>query len=286
MRLSNHTYLGKRSTRLAAKLSSILCAWLVVALIAPPNQVHAKPAKDSGTVWKFSFERGLYSAPSTVYIAKDALKIVTQGGYEVVAKAPDWTATVYRCNQKAYCYRTMKEWKAAGFFVSQDESGDLDPRKAITDVKTTFMGLPARRMSWKTVEQDDYYQQRSKAQPATTQMVQTTDVPCTRNQIDLLTAWYGFPYLTGVPLQVQRRTVSKVIYPHKLEFAEKLKASQVSFDLDLKGCKKVAQMRDLIPHQIKDTMLMMFGEGEEGENNKKGTSPKASTGKPPKSGVK
>lgn len=246
---------------------------------------YAKPVSSKGNakstsnqlVWKFEYARGLYTAPSTVYLGKDAVKIVTAGGYEVTAKAPEWTATIYRSNQKAYCHRPMKEWKTSGFFVDPDESGELDPKKAASDVKTTYMGLPARRMTWKTMEIDDYYQARTKAQPATTQFVQSTDIGCSPNQIALLSSWYGFPHLSGIPFQVQRRSANRVIYPLKLDSAEQIKSSEVSFDTTYPGSRKVAQMRDLIPSRIKDTMMMMFDAGPSKENN--GTSKPNSSSK-------
>lgn len=256
-----------RFSALPSVFAVFLCTIAIaIAITITITSAHGKPlalksnakAASNPMIWKFSYARGLYTAPSTVYLGKDAVKIVTAGGYEVTAKAPDWTATVYRSNQKAFCHRPMKEWKSSGFFVDPDESGELDPKKAVSDVKTTYMGLPARRMTWKTVEVDDYYQQRSKAQPATTQFMQSTDIECTPNQIALLSSWYGFPHLSGVPLQVQRRTANRVIFPLRLESLEQVKSSEISFDTTYPGCRKVAQMRDLIPSRIKDTMMMMF----------------------------
>lgn len=257
--------------RLAA---TIVCAALVAAfLFSLLNAAGAAPAPKN--IWRVRYARGLYSAPSTVYLASNAVKIVTDGGYEITAKAPDWTASVFRCVQKAYNHRPMKTWKSAGFFVDSDP--DLNPKKAVSDVKTTFMGLPARRLTWNTTEVDDYYQERSKSQPSVTQLVETTDIPCLPEQTALLSSWYGIPYLSGVPLQHQRRSSNKVAYPLKAESIEKVSASEVSFELNPPGCKKVAQMRDLIPNKIKDTMMMMFADdsGSKDKGTKSGASKKS-----------
>lgn len=258
-------------TRLAATV--VLVALTATFLVSLLNAASAAPA--AKTIWRIRYARGLYSAPSTVYLSNNAVKIVTDGGYEITAKAPDWTATVFRCVQKAYNHRPMKTWKSAGFFVDSDP--DLNPKRAVGDVKTTFMGLPARRLTWNTTEVDDYYQERSKSQPSITQLVQTTDLPCTPEQTALLSAWYGIPQLTGVPLQHQRKSSNRVAYPLKVESIEKVSASEVSFELNPPGCKKVAQMRDLISNKIKDTMMMMFGDdaGSKDKGTKSGASKKS-----------
>lgn len=234
---------------------------LLAGLSLGTGPQHVALAAKPGKVWRVDYDRSgtMMAGPSIVYMSDNAIKIIT-GSYEVTASAPDWTANIYSKSLNAYVLKPAKQWRKQGFLTAGSESDDyMDPKAVLSSENVTCAGFPAKKMTWKGVEMDHFYQVRSKTQNCTVELYQTTSVPISKMQADALDAWYGVPHATGVPLLVQN-----ILPSRKLIKLHAKSVRTVPESVSFKGrtaCRKLASTMDLIKGRFGTAIenIMLFG---------------------------
>lgn len=220
----------------------------------------AQPACLGADVWIVDYSAGLITAPSRVYLGPDAIKITTTGGNIVVVRAPAWNATMANETTRTIFEHPAASWQKNGFFIERDASkDDFDRKKAILDEKLTFRGLASRKLVWKTMHSDDFYMHRAKPQVCLVELVETRAIPCSKMQIEVLSAWYGVKNLDGVPLYWVEKLPKRNNIRLKAMKIARVPASQVSFKAS-SGMRKVSSMFELNNRQkLTNTLHDIFG---------------------------
>ncbi|MCA9800764.1 MAG: hypothetical protein KC777_02200 [Cyanobacteria bacterium HKST-UBA02] len=223
----------------------------------------AQPAcfcADKGDVWIVDYGAGLITAPSRIYLGADAIKITTTGGNIVVARAPVWDATMVNESTKTIFEHRAANWQKNGFFLERNADRDeFNRKKTVSDEKLTFRGLASRRLVWKTMHSDDFYMSRAKPQVCMVELVETKAIPCSKMQIEVLSAWYGIKNLDGVPLYWVEKLPKRNNIRLKAMKIARVPASQVSFKPPA-GMRKVSSMFELNNRQkLTNTLHDIFG---------------------------
>jgi hypothetical protein len=234
-------------------LTLIASCAIVMGLTASP--VESKEVADS-SIWQIDYLPGQVSSGSRVYLSKDALKICTDGSFEVTAKAPAWTATVINKKRKLLCELTAEKWMKQGFFLDPPDPKEyMNPNRAATREKVNFRGLQAQKLTWDTIESDQFYRYRSKPQKCVIELISTTSgvIPATEMQLELLSIWYGIPNLTGIPLFWQNVMAKEKTQRLKVSNVSKVTASSVSFK-PASGCKRELSMMKIIDNKFSRTL--------------------------------
>lgn len=234
-----------------------LIAGLAISLsFATSAESHAAAAR---TAWRIDYDAGLVTGRTQVFASPDAVKIET-GLYEIIARGPAWSATIVNRKTKRICELTAERWQKDGFFIEPHAPGYMAPEAALSNEKLKYSGMPARKMTWKTVESDDFFQERSKPKKGIITLIQDDGgVPMSKMQLKLLSAWYGCPSITGIPLYwVNNLTDPKT---KKSEIRVRLKANgigkvpinSVSWQ-SIKGCKPEKNLMNLVDNRITNTI--------------------------------
>jgi hypothetical protein len=232
-----------------------VCFFVFLTLVAPPIAFGRETAKaqnktSSGAkIWKIEYLPGQTSAASTVYLGKDCIKIETKGSFEIVAHAPDWTATVVNKNKRYSCERQASRWMKEGLFMDPPEKGYMNPKRADSEQKINFRGIPAIQRKWNTLESDAFYRYRSQPKRCVIELV-TADgaIPVSKMQLELLSVWYGIPYLSGVPLFWQNVMPAEKSLRLKTSNVSLVPENSVSFK-PLAGCVKQSSMMALVDNK-------------------------------------
>lgn len=232
----------------------------LILLLFPWLAQPACLAADKGDVWIVDYGAGLITAPSRIYLGLDAIKITTTGGNIVVARAPAWNATMVNQNTKTLFEHSAANWQKSGFYLERDAGkDDFDRKKAILDEKLTFRGLPSRRLVWKTMHSDDFYMTRTKPQVCLVELIETRAIPCSKMQMEVLSAWYGIKNLDGVPLYWVEKLPKRNNIRLKAIKIARVPASRVSFKAP-SGMRKVSSMFELNNRQkLTNTLHDIFG---------------------------
>ncbi|MBZ0189141.1 MAG: hypothetical protein K8F91_23050 [Candidatus Obscuribacterales bacterium] len=231
----------------------------ILLATAPACQAKPEPA----ACWLIEYKAGLVTAASRAYLAKDAVKVVTGGGYEITARAPTWDASMVNLNSKKIYEHPAKVWQEHGFFTERAASDDdFNRAKTVSDKKINFRGLPSRHLVWKTLHSDDYYRMRSKPQICMIELTETSAIPSSKMQIEFLSAWYGVRHLEGVPLLWVEKQPDKTDLRLKAWRISKIPAANVSFK-PTPGCTKVPAMLDLMNKKLGDTLKDLMGVEDE-----------------------
>ena len=180
---------------------------VTLGLFVQPDPAFAKPIRpvkskaDSALGWQINYFPGQVTAASSVYLDNNAIKIVTEGSFEIIAKAPSWSAVVTNTKTKRSCELTPARWMKEGFFLDPPDAKEyMNPKKADSTDQLNFRGLPSKRRTWITMESDALYRYRAKPQRCVIELISTEGIPTSTMQREILSAWYGIPNLEGVPL--------------------------------------------------------------------------------------
>jgi len=211
------------------------------------------------TAWRIDYDAGLVSGRTTVYAAPDAIRI-DSGLYEILAKGPVWSATIVNKKTMKVCELPMARWQKDGFFLEPPAPGYMAPKAAFENEKLKFSGMPARKMSWRTVESDDFFQERSKPKKGVITLVQDDgSVPLSRPQLKMLSVWYGCPFITGLPLYWQNNLTdpktkkSEIQVRMKALGIAKIPITSVSWQTR-KGCIQEKSLMSLVDKRITNTL--------------------------------
>lgn len=142
-----------------------------------------------------------------------------------------------------------------GFFIDRPDPKEyMNPRKAASTEQINFRGLAATRRRWYTIESDHFYRHRSKPQKCTIELV-TTDgaIPIKNMQLEVLSAWYGIPNLTGVPLFWQNVMPTEKSLRLRVAKVSRVPAKSVSFK-PMSGCTKVTSMMKLVDKRFSNAL--------------------------------
>lgn len=242
----------KFKSDLIAKLGLSVC--LLFA-----NSFETCSAAASKTAWRIDYDAGLVSGKTTVYASSDAIKIDT-GLFEILAKAPSWNATIVNKKTRKVCNLPLERWQKDGFFLEPPAPGYMAPKAAFENEKIKFSGMPARKMAWKTVESDDFFQERSKPKKGVITLVQDDgSVPLSKQQLKMISVWYGCPFITGLPLYWENNLTdpktkkSEIQVRMKALGIVKVPVTSVSWQTT-KGCKPEKQLMNLVDKRITNTL--------------------------------
>lgn len=230
-----------------------------------------------GMVWKIKYGSGPFTGGSTtVYLARDAIKLRTASKYEIYAKAPDWNATMYSLKAHAMCTVPVSSYTKGRFlFENEDSQNDLNPSKAISTENITLFGIPAKRRSWNTVSMDpSYYRIRDKQEEVVTQLCTTTKIPHHKMQIALLAAWIPIPHLDAVPITLyDRHKNGRIQGKFSAISIEQIPASQADFRPPT-GCRKVERTSQLITAQYANVIDTFLEDAKDVDRKRKNKSPR------------
>jgi len=274
----------------SAKLTAvgIICAALMPEIAAGANK--KTPVAPTEKVWRIDYFPGQTSAASTVFLGKDCVKIVTQGSFEIVAQAPDWTATVVNKGKKYSCELPATRWMKEGFFLDPPEKNYMHPKHAASEQHINFRGLPAIQRKWNTLESDGFYRYRSQPQKCVIELV-TTDgaIPASKMQLELVSVWYGIPHLSGIPLFWQNVMQNEKSLRLKTLNVSVVPGNSISFK-PMAGCVKQTSMMSLVDNKYSKAVTDFIEFEPEIGSQKKPAKPapvKApNTGSQPKAGTR
>lgn len=222
----------------------------------PPTE--NKAGASSG--WRIKYFPGQITAGSTVYLSNNAIKIVTDGSFEVVAKAPTWSAIVSNTKKKISCELPSESWIKQGFFLDPPNPKEyMNPRNAASSEKINYRGLPSKKQVWHTIESDNFiYRARSKPQSCSIELISTDAIPVSPMQRKILSTWYGIPNLEGLPLFWQNVMKSESSLRLKVAKVEPAVVAPTMFE-PLKGTKRELSMLKLVDNKF-STALTDFME--------------------------
>lgn len=228
-------------------IAVIFCAGLMPEIAEGANK--KTPVTPTEKVWKIDYFPGQTSAASTVYLGKDCIKIVTQGSFEIVARAPDWSATVTNKSKKYSCELPATRWMKEGFFLDPPEKNYMHPKHAASEQRMNFRGLPALHRKWNTLESDGFYRYRSQPKKCVIELV-TTDgaIPASKMQLELISVWYGIPHLSGIPLFWQNVMPNEKSLRLKTSNISVVAGNSISFK-PMDGCIKQNSMMSLVDNK-------------------------------------
>lgn len=228
----------------------------ICLLFANPVETCAAPLK---TAWRIDYDAGIVSGKTQVFVAPDAIRIET-GLFEIIAKGPSWSATIVNKRTKKVCELPAQRWQKDGFFLEPPAPGYMAPKAALENEKIEFGGMPARKMTWKTVESDDFFQERSKPKKGIITLIQDEgSVPLSKPQLKMLTVWYGCPFITGLPLYWENNVKdpktkkSEISVRMKVLAIAKVPAGSVSWQTR-KGCTPEKNVMNLVDKRITNTL--------------------------------
>lgn len=249
------TGLKPLSLLLGDALLLVIAGMVVFLSSAGADCKEAAAGKDSSAVWKIDYYPGQVSAASTVFLSPDALKICTEGSFEVSATAPAWTATVVNKKSKLSCDLPASKWMKEGFFMDPPDPNEyMNPRQAVVNELINFRGLAARRRTWKTMESDGFYRYRADPQKCTIELISTNDaIPVNKMQLAILSAWYAIPNLTGVPLSWHNFLPREKVMRLKVANIQQVPKASVSFQ-PRSGCKKETTMMKLVDNKFSEAL--------------------------------
>lgn len=244
-------------------LTAVATVFSVVIALGQTEQTNAKSqyrANENKAVsssgWRINYLPAQVTAASTVYLSKDAIKIVTEGEFEVVAKAPTWSAIVTNGKKKLSCELAPSRWKKEGFFVDPPDPREyMNPEKADSIEKINYRGLQSKKRTWQTIESDQFYRHRSKPKRCTIELISTDGlIPFNTMQRAIFASWYGIPNLDGVPLYWANKIYGEPI-SQRLKVA-KLQPLDIGRDtfVPMKGTKRESSMMKLVDHKFSTTI--------------------------------
>jgi len=134
-----------------------------------------------------------------VFITPDALKIASNSGMTLVAKAPKWEACISNTKAKKMFRIPYARWKQLGVGIIES---DLEAPKADQKVSSSpqVLGLSTvHYRSYATIS-DDYYRTRGKPKKGVVDFFGTTAFPLTDLQRQLFAFWIGVPMTKELPI--------------------------------------------------------------------------------------
>lgn len=222
------------------------------SVLANPQKPASQKRGENISVWRISYFPGQVSAASTVYLSKDAIKIATEGSYEIVAREPTWNAIVTNKKNKRSCELTPQKWRKEGFFLDPPDAKEyMNPKQANTSEKINFRGLQSRKRIWVTIESDAFYRYRADPQKCLIELISTEGaIPCSQMQREILASWYGIPNLEGVPLFWENRMKNSSSLRLKVANVERVNVPSEIF-LPMNGTQKEVSMMKLVDNKYK-----------------------------------
>jgi hypothetical protein len=240
--------------------SAAIAATIGLFIQADPSQAKvtkptAKTKANGSLGWQINYFPGQVTAASTVYLAGNAVKIVTEGSYEIIAKAPSWSATVTNMKTKRSCELTSSRWIKEGFFLDPPDAKEyMNPKRADTTEHLNYRGLKAQKRVWITIESDALYRYRTKPQRCAIELISTNGaIPCSPMQRELLSVWYGIPSLEGVPLFWQNVMEGNRSQRLKVANVQRVTLGPENF-VPLKGTKREASMLKLVDSKYRTAL--------------------------------
>ncbi len=239
--------------------------------LAKTKKPASQKKSESISVWRISYFPGQVSAASTVYLSKDAIKISTEGSYEIIAREPTWNAVVTNKKTKRSCELPPQKWRKEGFFLDPPDPKEyMNPKQANTSEKINFRGLQSRKRIWVTIESDAFYRYRADPQKCLIELISTEGaIPCSLMQREIISSWYGIPNLEGVPLFWENRMKNSTSLRLKVANVDRVNVPSEMF-LPMKGTQRELSMMQLVDNKYKTAVTdFMEFDNEQAERKTK-----------------